>query len=71
MTTSSRMTKTEYKQILRALNLTIIGASAAFGYSPRQTYRYSTGRGRIPSPVAKLLRLAARNRLTPEQIAAL
>jgi len=68
---ANRMTKTEYRQILRALDLSIIGASRAFGYSARQTYRYSTGRGQIPPPLAKLLRLAARNRLTVEQIEAL
>ena len=63
----SSMTATEYRHLLERLNLSIIDAGRVFGFSPRQAYRYSA-EGPIPNVVAKLVRLAAANRLTPEQI---
>jgi len=62
------MTASEYRKLLARMDLTIIGAARVFGFSPRQTYRYSSGEGDIPPTLAKLMRLAVASRLTPEQI---
>ena len=67
----SRMTSDEYKRVLEQLNLNPASAARAIGYSDRVSYRYSRGEGAIPRPVAKLLRLAAATKLTPEQLEAL
>jgi hypothetical protein len=67
----SDMTPDEYKQVFEQLNLNPASAAAAIGYSDRVSYRYSRGEGAIPRPVAKLMRLAAATKLTPEQLEAL
>ena len=66
----SGMTPGEDKRVLEQLNLNPASAARAIG-SDRVSYRYSRGEGAIPRHVAKLLRLAAATKLTPEQLEAL
>lgn len=51
------MTAAEYRAALTELSLTITGAGAALGISPRMSQYYAAGRYPVPATVAYLLNL--------------
>lgn len=51
------MTKGEFTSLLRALELSQMGASRLFRVGPRTVRRWAAGEAPIPTPVAILLRL--------------
>jgi transcriptional regulator with XRE-family HTH domain len=62
------MTKTEFKRALKALGLSVVGSRHALGVSKRATQRYASGEQDIPPPVAKLLRLALRYKISADDL---
>ena len=68
---SSTMKAAQYTAAIDRLGLTPYGASPVLGVSLRQSHRYASGESPVPHPVAKLLRLALRYRLTADQLAAI
>jgi hypothetical protein len=67
------VTNQEYHKALATLGLTHAEqrTAATFGVSLRQCQRYAAGDAAIPGPLAKLIRLAIRLRLTATYIASI
>jgi hypothetical protein len=53
------MTRREYRDMLDHLQIGVVEAGKVFGMSKRQAIRYAQGDSKIPTPVAKLVRLTA------------
>jgi hypothetical protein len=70
MTGPNYMTANEFDRLLKKLGLSVYASGAVFGVSLRQAQRYSAG-DPIPMPLAKLLRLAVKLKLSAEDIRAL
>lgn len=64
------MTPAQFRFALSRLGLTQVGAARLLGIDPRTARRYALGEREIPSPTAKLLRLAVAGKITPEDIEA-
>jgi hypothetical protein len=62
------MTPTQYKAAIKALGLSQEASGEWLGLSKRMGQGYSTGEYAIPEPVAKLLRLCIKLRLSPEDV---
>lgn len=61
------MTSAQYRAALDRLTLTQAGAAELLGISIRSAHGYANGEP-IPEPVAKLLRLMVRLKLSPEDV---
>lgn len=55
------MTSAEYRSLIAALGLSIVGAAPVIGISRRASQYYAAGERAVPEPVARLLRLLARS----------
>lgn len=62
------MTPIQYKAAIRALGLSQERAGGWLGISPRASQGYALGEYPVPEPVAKLLRLCVRLKLSPEDV---
>lgn len=62
------MTPNQYKTALKALGLSQERAGDWLGIGRRTSQGYALGEYPVPEPVAKLLRLAIRLKLKPEEI---
>jgi len=62
------MTPTQYKTAIKALGLSQERAGLWLGMSPRMGQSYATGEYPVPEPVAKLLRLCVRLKLSPDDV---
>lgn len=51
------MTPTEYREIIKALDLSQVGAARLFGVDPRTSRRWALGEQPIPRAVAMCLRM--------------
>lgn len=58
------MTPYEFRHILGTLDLTQVGLARLLGIGPRSARRYAAGHTAIPDPIAKMLRLAARGKIS-------
>lgn len=65
------MTRLEFKEARARLGLSLTSAAILLGVSERQAWRYESGPGEIPEPVARLLWLMEAERITPQRFAAL
>lgn len=63
------MTKDEYREILRSLGLTQVGAARFLDVHPVTSRRWASGEADVPPPVAKLLRFMAAMEFTTEYVA--
>lgn len=62
------MTPDQYRTAIAKLDLSQERAGRWLGLSPRQGRRYASGEAEIPEPVAKLLRLVLRLKLSPDEV---
>jgi len=62
------MKKREYRQAIEKLKLSQVRAGAVFGLSPRQSQRLALGESSVPPPVAKLLKLILKRKITIEDV---
>lgn len=62
------MTPTQYRAALKKLELSQHRAAAMLGVAPRTSAGYALGEYGIPAPVATLLRLLLKGKITPEDI---
>lgn len=62
------MTSTQYRRALDKLGLTIVGAAPVLGIKRRQSQRYAHNDAQVPVPLAKLLRVALRHRVTADEL---
>lgn len=62
------MTPTQYKTAIKALGLSQERAGDWLGISPRTSQGYALGEYPVPEPVAKLLRLMVKLKLTPDDV---
>jgi hypothetical protein len=62
------MTAKEFNAALGRLDLSVYASAPALGISLRQAQRYSREEAPVPQPIAKLLRLALRAKLTREEL---
>ena len=58
----------EYRRHIEKLDLSQVRAGAAFGLSPRQSQRLAGGESSVPRPVAKLLNLVLKRKITMEDV---
>ncbi len=65
------MTTEQYLIHLKKLGLPKIAASRVFGVSPRQAQRFASGELPIPVPVAKLVAVMVRHRVSADEVEAL
>jgi DNA-binding transcriptional regulator YiaG len=65
------MNPAEFKRACARLRLSVSASRHALGLSLRQVQRYSSGEQEIPAPVAKLLRLALKLKLSADDLRAL
>lgn len=61
------MTQKQYLAALEKLGLSQLAAGRWLGVSPRTAQNYASG-GNVPEPVAKLLRLVIRLKLSPDDV---
>lgn len=61
------MTTKQYLAAIQKLGLSQLAAGRWLGVSPRTAQNYALGR-KIPEPVAKLLRLVIRLKLSPDDV---
>ncbi len=64
----TRMTPTQYRAAIAALDLSQERAGVWLGIAPRTSQGYALGEYPVPEPVAKLLRLCVRLNLKPEDV---
>lgn len=62
------MTATQYKAAIKALELSQQRAGDWLGIGRRTSQGYALGEYPVPEPVAKLLRLCVKMKLTPEEV---
>jgi DNA-binding transcriptional regulator YiaG len=62
------MTPTQYATAIKVLGLSQRGAAKVLGVDERTSRKWIAGDNKIPEPVAKLLRLAIRLQLDPEEL---
>jgi DNA-binding transcriptional regulator YiaG len=62
------MTPTQYAAAIKTLGLSQRGAAKVLGVDERTSRKWIAGDSRIPEPVAKLLRLAIRLKLNPNEL---
>lgn len=62
------MTPTQYKTAIKALGLVQESAGVWLGIGKRTSQGYALGESPVPEPVAKLLRLCVRLKLSPEDV---
>lgn len=62
------MTGRQWRNALKTLGLSIVGAAPVFGIKRRQSQRYAAGESDIPDPLAKLVRLALAHGLSADDI---
>lgn len=62
------MTHHQYRTAIAALGLTQHQAAEWLGVSPRSSQGYALGEYPVPEPIAKLLRLCVRLRLSPDEV---
>ncbi len=62
------MTPDEYREILKRLDLTQVGAATFLGVNGVTSRRWATGKAEIPQSAAMLLRLMVAMKLTPQKV---
>jgi hypothetical protein len=62
------MTNEQYREKLKELGLSIIGAAPVFGISRRQAQRYASNDA-IPPPIAKLMHIMVDCAIDPADVA--
>jgi hypothetical protein len=63
----AKMSTTAYKKAIEQLGLTQEGAGDVVGLSPRQAQRVVGGHAPVPRPVAKLLTLILKRKISVEE----
>lgn len=61
---AATMTAHEYAEAIQQLGLSHSSAGPVLGITPRQSQRYAAGKQQVAVPVAKLLRLLLRHKIT-------
>jgi hypothetical protein len=67
-TPDTRMSRTEYRNALKTLGMSRLGAGKILGLSKRQAQRVAAGHSKVPKPVAKLVRLMVKLNLKPGDV---
>jgi hypothetical protein len=62
------MTPTQYKAAIKSLGLSQERAGDWLGIGRRTSQSYALGEYSVPEPIAKLLRLCARLKLSPDDV---
>jgi len=65
------MSKREYQACIDALGLSQVGAAELVGIDPRTSRRFSRGEYDVPQPIALLLRVMVKHKVTAESAQAL
>ena len=65
---TTAMTPTQYATAIKSLGLSQRSAAKVLGVDERTSRKWIAGDNKIPEPVAKLLRLAIRLKLDPEEL---
>lgn len=65
--TKSKMSTTAYRKAIEKMELTQEGAGKVVGLSPRQAQRVVAGDSPVPLPVAKLIDLILRGKISVEE----
>jgi energy-coupling factor transporter ATP-binding protein EcfA2 len=63
-----KMKPKEYNEALEKIGLNQLAAGRVFGLSPRQAQRFALGESPITRPVAKLVKLILKRKVTVEQV---
>jgi hypothetical protein len=62
------VTALQYRDAIERLGLTQVDAARFLRVDPRTSRRYALGEGSIPTPLAMLLRLMLKLKLSPEEV---
>lgn len=65
---TAKMTSKEYRATIEKLGLSQIPAGSILGLSPRQSQRLANNEAPVPRPIAKLLNLITKRKVTLEDV---